>query len=223
MPICLNLLAEAQAAEDLRRRDPVKRAVFLAGLLVALMLVWSSWLQVNSMIARGELSRVESQMASSTNKYTEVVVDQRKIGDIKQKLIALNRLTTNRFLCGPLLNVLQQTTLDNVRLLKLRTSAAYSSTVESKPVQSGSNLIPGKPATATEKIMIILDGKDSAATPGDQVNRFKDVVATNPFFQTLLGKTNEVRLTSLSTPQSDPGGQPFVLFTLECRLPEKTR
>jgi len=27
MPIRINLLAEAQAAEDLRRRDPVKRSV----------------------------------------------------------------------------------------------------------------------------------------------------------------------------------------------------
>ena len=33
MPIRLNLLAEAQAAEDLRRRDPVKRALWLARLM----------------------------------------------------------------------------------------------------------------------------------------------------------------------------------------------
>ena len=164
MPICLNLLAEAQAAEDLRRRDPVKRLTFLAGLLVSLMLVWSSWLQVNSMIARGELSQVEGQMTSNTNKYTEVVVDQKKIGEIKQKLIALNRLATNRFLCGTLLNALQQTTNDGVRLIKLRTTSAYSATAETKPIQSGSTLIPGKPATATEKIVIFLDGKDSSVS-----------------------------------------------------------
>ncbi len=35
MPIRLNLLAEAQAAEEMRRRDPVKRALWLAGLIIA--------------------------------------------------------------------------------------------------------------------------------------------------------------------------------------------
>ena len=34
MPIRLNLLAEAQAAEEARRRDPVKRAVWMAALII---------------------------------------------------------------------------------------------------------------------------------------------------------------------------------------------
>jgi hypothetical protein len=51
MPIRLNLLAEAQAAEDFRRRDPVKRGIGLAALLVALMLVFSSFLQLRATLA----------------------------------------------------------------------------------------------------------------------------------------------------------------------------
>jgi len=42
MPIRLNLLAEAQAAEEARRRDPVKRAIWIGALLVSVVLVWSS-------------------------------------------------------------------------------------------------------------------------------------------------------------------------------------
>ena len=39
MPIRLNLLAEAQALEESRRRDPVKRAVW-AGVFLVLALAW---------------------------------------------------------------------------------------------------------------------------------------------------------------------------------------
>ena len=41
MPIHINLLAEAQAAEELRRRDPVKRAIFIGISLVIVALMWS--------------------------------------------------------------------------------------------------------------------------------------------------------------------------------------
>ena len=37
MPIRINLLAESLAEEDLRRRDPVKRAIIIGALLVAVI------------------------------------------------------------------------------------------------------------------------------------------------------------------------------------------
>jgi len=39
MPIRINLLAEAKAAEELRRHDPVKRVIFGGALAVALVFV----------------------------------------------------------------------------------------------------------------------------------------------------------------------------------------
>ena len=50
MPIRINLLAEAKAAEELRRHDPVKRVIFVGALAVALTLVWSSSLQLQTML-----------------------------------------------------------------------------------------------------------------------------------------------------------------------------
>ena len=52
MPIRINLLAEAQALEEMRRKDPVKRAALAAGALVCLALVYSSYLQLRAGIAR---------------------------------------------------------------------------------------------------------------------------------------------------------------------------
>jgi len=59
MPIHINLLAEAQAAEELRRRDPVKRGIFLGASLVVLMLVWSGMIQINSALANARLTGVQ--------------------------------------------------------------------------------------------------------------------------------------------------------------------
>ena len=39
MPIRINLLAEAQAAEEMRRKDPVKRAVWIGGFVIFLVLL----------------------------------------------------------------------------------------------------------------------------------------------------------------------------------------
>jgi hypothetical protein len=125
-----------------------------------------------------------------------------------------------------LLNSLQQTTIEDVQLVRLRTDQSYSFTDEVKmKTNSDNRIIPGKPATATERIVVTLEAKDSGVNPGDQVNKFKQAVSESSYFKSFLGKTNEVRLTSLSPPQGGgaAGGKSFVVFTLECKFPEKTR
>jgi hypothetical protein len=224
MFIHLNLLAEAQAAEEMRRRDPVKRAIWVAGLLVSLMLVWSGWLQFKTILLHRALGRVESQISVRTNEFQQVLNFQQKTTDIETKLAALRQLAANRFLNGTMLNALQQTTAENVQLLRLKMEQTYILTEEVKKKVNESGLaVRGRPATATEKLALILEARDSSPNPGDEVNRFKEKIASHPYFQNALNKTNEVRLTTLSPPQAQPDGKAFVQFTLECRYPEKTR
>lgn len=224
MPIRLNLLAEAQAAEEMRRRDPVKRAIWVAAMLISLMLVWSSSLQLKGMMANKDVGLVQDQMNSHTNEYQRVRDNQKKAGDIKFKLDALNRLATNRFLNGTLLNALQQNTVDDVQLLHLSVEQTYVPTAETKPSTNGNRVLPGKPATVTEKIVVTLLGNDSSPNPGDHVNKFREVLANDRFFQKMLGKTNDVTLKQQSATQVSPDtGKPCVQFTLESRYQEKTR
>ena len=223
MPLRINLLAEAQALEDLRRRDPVKRAIWVAAALVVLMLAWSSELQLKSLIARGELNRVAAQLNTRTNDFQQVLTNQRKLAEANRKLSLLQGMATNRLLHGTLLNALQQTTLDDVQLMRLKTDETYVYNEEVKAkTNANDRLIPGRPASVTEKIAITLEARDSGPNPGDQVNKFKQAINQAPYFQTMMGKSNEVRLTNLSPPQTLEG-KPFVLFTLECRFPDKTR
>src|SRR6516225_432340 len=125
MPIHLNLLAETQAADELRRRDPVKRMIFSGVLVVALIFVWWSWLQLRVMVANSNLSQLEAQIQSHTNAYQVVMVNQKKIADAKANLTALQKLANSRFLQGNLLNALQHATTPGVQLLRLAVSQTY--------------------------------------------------------------------------------------------------
>ncbi len=219
MPIRINLLAEAQALEDMRRRDPVKRVIWAGAAVVVVMLAWSSSLQLKTMMAKGELNRIESQLARHTNEFQQVLENQKKLGDITRKLDGLHRLASNRLLYGSLLNGLQQATIDDVQLTRMRTDQQFVLNEEIKPKTNAENrVVLGRPASVTERITLTLEARDTGPNPGDQVNKYKRAVADSAYFQAMLGRSNEVRLTSLSPPANQS-----VQFTLECRFPEKTR
>jgi hypothetical protein len=207
MPIHLNLLAEAKIAEDLRRRDPVKRAIYFGAILVVLGLVWSSSLQLEVVIYKNDLNQVQASIDGHTTEWQAVVNSQQKISGMRSKLAALQQLSAARFLQGSFLNALQQLDMSGVELARVRVDQSYFNT----------------PSSATEKIVLTLDARDVSATPGDQVNKFKEVVANQAYFKNILMQTNGVQLTSLSPQQFGPDGKQCVLFTLECDLPQQTR
>jgi len=223
MPIRINLLAESRAQEDQRRRDPVKRATWAGAALVVLAIAACVYLQMQVMVRKGELNRVASQLGTRTNEFQQVIANQRHLSEVTRKLGALHSLATNRLLYGTLLNTLQQTTIDDVQLVRFRAEQSYALAEEVKPkTNPNDRVIPGRPATSTERIVLTFDARDTGPNPGDQVSKLKKSVADCPYFQGIVSKTNELRLTSLSPPQA-LDGKAFVQFTLECRYPERTR
>ena len=224
MPIRINLLAEAKAAEELRRHDPVKRVIYCGAFLVALSLVWSSSLQLEVMLGRKAVTDRRAAIETRTNEYQRVMSSQQKIGEAKQKLEALKKFTNSRFLLGNLLNALQQVHVDNVRLVRLTVGQNILST-PGTPAKTDDNGVktPARPGAVTEKIVVSLEARDSSANPGDQVNKMKDAVANQPYFKAALNKTNGVQLINLLASELGPDGKPFVPFTLQCNFQEVTR
>jgi len=208
----------------MRRRDPVKRAIWAGVMIVSMMLIWSSSIQFKAILASNELSRVEAQVTSHTNQYQQVLAHQQKAAEIHQKVTALQKLAANRLLNGTLLNALQQTTVHDVQLVRLRVDQVYN-LVDAVPARTNDNrVLPARPATATERIALILEGEDASPSPGDQINKLKEAIAGNCYFKDVLAKTNSVILKTLSPPTMSPeSGKPCVLFSLECRYPERTR
>lgn len=219
MPIRINLLAEAQAAEEARRKDPAKRAVLVAVLIVSGVLLWASSLQIKLMSAKTRLGGLETQWKTMEKAYQVAVDIQRQAIDAQQKLDALSQLHSNRFLWGTTLNAFQQTLngVDAVHVVRLRGEQNFITAEENKGRKDAT-------ASATEKVALTIEAVDSSPQPGRaQVARFKDAITQVPWFQANLQKTNSVLLTSLSAPQVGNGRPAFVLFTLQCFFPDKTR
>jgi hypothetical protein len=232
MPIRINLLAEQQAADELRRRDPVKRATWAGGLIVGAMVVWSGYLQVRLMAATGEANRHESEWKKLESAYKKVSANMETAAEAERKWTALQTLATNRFLWANPLNALQfvTATVDDVQLTALKTSQSYLITEAVKPSTNASGIVSrGKPGTSKEKVMFNLDGKDASKEAKDPAKRSTDGVfklqeAINnyPYF-----KTNQVKaqLITRSPDQIDPinPAKRFSTFTLGCEFPEVTR
>jgi hypothetical protein len=226
MPIRINLLAEAQAAEEDRRKDPVKRGMIVAGAVVSLVVLWAAALQVKLLGAGSRLSRLETQWKAIEKNYQVAADAQRKVMESEQKLFALHQMTTNRFLWGNALNAFQQTlgNIQDVRVVKLKAEQIYG-VIEGTPNRTnGTTIIAGKPPTATEVIKLTIEARDESATLGGRIDNFKQSIAAVPYFRDSLDKTNGVRLTARGGPQSAGiSGKQFVAFGLQCNFPEKIR
>jgi hypothetical protein len=224
MPIRINLLAEALAEEELRRRDPVKRAIYLGALLVVLSLVWFSSVWLEGIIADKQLAQIQAEIQGCANEYSEVENSLKQTGEIQKRLDDLRQLSAARFLQGNLLNALQKVHIPNVQLTGLRVDQKYAVTAGTLSKTNASGTVtPGRPGTSTQQIVLTLDVKDSSPNPGDAVNPFKDFLTGMSYFKSCLDTNNGVRLSRPPTQQIGSDGKPYVLFTLECHFQEVTR
>jgi hypothetical protein len=227
MPIRINLLAEDQAAEEMRRKDPVKRSIWVAGFVVFLVALWGLTVFLKITIANAELTHRLDQWKSMEKAVREVEDERKRALETEQKLWALAQFSTNRFLWANALNALQQTCVDNVQLVRLKSEQSY---VPSEPSRLPTNQMARGAATAkggagaVERIMVQLDGRDFGPQPGEQVARYREALAGSPFFQAVLQKTNSVLLTGLSPRQVDSAKKTgFVVFGLQLNFQEKER
>lgn len=227
MPIRINLLAEAQANEELRRRDPVKRAIILGAACVAVMVVASLFIQSQVMSTNRKADGYSRLIADKTNDYAAVMADHDRLQQLNLNIRGLDLLAAERLLNGTLLNSLQKVYVENVQLIRLHAEHNYTVTEETKSKPSATTPGPAKvlkPATSSEKITLLIEARDTSANPGDQVTKFKDTLGKSDYFLKLLGGNNQMRLVNRSPPQLQPDtGRLGVQFTLEARLPEKVR
>lgn len=240
MPIRLNLLSEAQAAEEARRRDPVKRAILGGVVVVGLVLGWSSLLQVRAMRVNSEFAGLKAKWDALEREHKSTLESRRRAIEAEDHLVLLQRYTTNRFLWGSTLNQMQHLLdgTDGISITRLRGEQSFLQVAEVrvKPGATGSAAqVKSSPASATERTVLVVDARDGSSTPGDQVAKLKAFLASpqSPGFTNAATATNLVALLSISAPQTEKnekdaagaGGSPnpYVTLTLQSTYPEKTR
>lgn len=220
MPIRINLLAEAQAAEELRRKDPVKRAIWVASFCVCLVLLWMLKLQLDVYFSVSEYTRVEKRFEEINAKYALVTTNLVKTAAVDQKLAALDQLSTNRFFWAPLLNALQKTMVDNIQVLRIDGEQTHVKQ-EPRVIGSGASKVT-IPGGVVENITLNISAKDS--TPNQQgYVRYKESLSNSEYFLKHLQRRNGFVLDgTLSQPVADPSdpNQRFVTFALVSHFPE---
>jgi len=221
MAIRINLLAEEQLAEEIRARDPVKRAFWLAGFAVAVVLIWSLGIWLKCWAAESEAASLDMRWRSLEATNGNVTTNLNQIREITQKLDALDNLATNRMLWGSFLDALQFSMVENIQLVSLRTKQTYVMT----PAIKAKETIKAKPATSTQKVSLAIDARDYGSSTGETIDVFKKKMIDNSFLKKYLTNENTLRLTARAQPQNDPAepGRTFVLFTLEGIFPEVVR
>jgi len=223
MPIRINLLAETQAAEEMRRKDPVKRTIWIGAFIVFLVLLCSFTLQFKIMATRAEVSSLKISWKTIEKQVQDINEHRNATRQLEQKLSALDQFTTNRMLWANALNALQYTPVDGIELVRVRSEQIFRLNEGSRSKTNEYGIVVhGKPPTVTEKIVLTIEAKDFSTGLGDQVPQYKQTLANYPYFQAHLQKTNTVQLTSLSAPQTEVG-RSFRAFGMQLFFEEKER
>jgi hypothetical protein len=223
MPIRINLLAEAQALEESRRKDPVKRAIWIGGFAVFCVLLWSMTLQFKIIVVRSDIGSTDVKWKSIEKQVTEVNDHRNRTRDLESKLSALNQFTTNRVLWARTLDALQHTPVDGVQLVRFRSEQSFQVNEGAKPAAPVAGVVMARPpATVIEKVVLTLEGKDYSLVPGEQVPHYKQSLVSVPALASFLQKSNTVQLTSQSAPQSE-FGRTYVAFGLQLFFEQKER
>jgi len=223
MPIRINLLAEAQATAELRRKDPVKRGIWVSSFLVSVVILWIVKLQMDVMFEQKNYNNIAASMRNQTAKYSSVTNENARVGDVEGKLSKLDYLSTNRFLWAPVFNALQKSMIDNIQVTKITGSQTY--TFENPhDIGSGPTLQHLGKATV-EKDTLSVEAKD--LKPGDQTYaKYKENLCSFDFFLKHLQRRDGFVLDGTLGPVTvdpvDPNKQ-FITFTLVAHFPDIRR
>lgn len=200
----------------MRRRDPLKRAIAVAVLLVVVILGVAGLYWRKGSAAAGEAKAKADQLAGLQKDANLVKTNQARIADLNNKLKSLEKLAVNRTLWGSQLNALQNCAVDDVQVQVLRVSQSYEESIPKGP--------DGKPraAIATERISLTISGRDTSRD-GESFNKLKDQIQNNPYLKGFLSKKG-VTLQELNK-SVDPANpeNSFVSFTLLVPFQEKER
>src|SRR5262245_2570731 len=130
MPIRINLLAEQQEAEEARRRDPVKRGLWVGISVIALTVLFSISLQFRLNSARVTLVADHARLENIEPEAKEARADWQKIAEIEKRLENLQRYATNRFYWAVALDALQRLKVDAVRIVSIDSAQSYTTNSE---------------------------------------------------------------------------------------------
>jgi hypothetical protein len=230
MPIRINLLAEQFSAEAARRCDPVKRAMWIAGFIVSLMLLGGGYLQTRIFLAGRSYGAEKAKLKNLEKGSSAAAKNLNRTKEIETRLGAVNAFATNRFLWASTLNALQYVLVDNISVVKIKGDQDFG-IEQVKPTKKeldagvAKGVAPKTREMARERITLTVEARDYADPADLNYNQFISRLAGAELFQRELEGTEGITLKDRLPRQSLPNnpGRQFIPFSIECRFPERKR
>jgi hypothetical protein len=220
--IRINLLAEALAEEELRRRDPVKKAYVAAGLLVGFTVGWLLYARDRATKAVDLLAEQELKWTKLRPRCADVTNNRVRTREIESIVLpALERFSTNRFLWSHVLDALQYCMITNIEVTQLLGSHNYTN--KSYSVDLLKRAIPGPPrvTSVTETVTLTLTCNDLAPDAARNHIMFMDNLVSNRYFREHL-RTPTPYEPGVKRP-GDPANKTPGVFTFTCYFTPRTR
>lgn len=219
MPIRINLLAEELHAAEMRRRDPVKRAVFVAVVIVGSVIGWYVWLLAQKGLQSAAVSRNKAALAALEEEAAAAREKLSGVTELETRIKQLNNLATNRVLWGAFMNSMQQVVLPEVPVTQLRVSQGY---ILEAPPSTGR--VP-MPATSTEKISVAITARDYGKPAEQLYDRFRQQVLADPWMMKHLDESKGITFDSFGgpTPDRKDYSKSYVPFTMRLNFKEIER
>jgi len=204
----------------MRRRDPVKRAIWAGGILGGLMLLWIVSMQAKLIAAKKDYDQTQTEWKALEKADGQIRTNLSRSAQLERRLTALGNLSTNRFLWSAPLNALQFCMIPDIELIEISTKQTYALTLvkidpNTKKVQV--------PASVTEKITLTIKADDFA--PANQANhtKFMDSVAKQPYFRDNLRRPDPLKFAERTPTPPEAESRRTATFGFECQFPEKVR
>ncbi len=217
MPIRINLLAEQLHEADLRRRDPVKRAVTVAAMIVAVVVGFYLWLLTQKGI---KSAAAEKNRAALTAIEAEANAARQSLGgvtELEKRIVALNNLATNRVLWATFLDSLQQVAMAEVPVSKIRVAQDYH--MERPPPK---NNIP-MPATAVQHITVNITARDYGRPEEQLYNKYRQQLLAHQWLSEQLDEESAITFEPFGTrtPDRNDPKRSFLPFTMNVNFKKR--
>src|SRR5258705_7681896 len=117
------------------------------------------------MAATSEVNRYEAEWRKLEAAFKKVSGNVEAAAEAERKWVALQSLSTNRFLWANPLNALQfvMVTVDEVQITGIKTAQSYAVSEPVKPTTNTTGVVTrGRPGASRERVVFSLDGKDTS-------------------------------------------------------------
>jgi hypothetical protein len=217
--IKIDLLQDARDEEERRRRNPVKRAAWIAGFCVCVMLLWLLDLQLAINLSQMKSRSLEKRFGAVRARDAAAQIHLINSAEINRKLAALDKLTTNRFLWAPLLNALQKIMIDDIQVTRLTGDQKYTKE-DPRTFGTGARKVV-VPGDIVERNSLYIEGRDKS--PDEQSYlKYKESLSSCDYFVNHLRSRDGFILEGvlkLPAPAKPDSSNQFITFVLSSHFP----